>query len=247
MVVPTVYGSVLVNRYDTNQTRALVQTGRSPNHDQIQLLCSFLQSAPEGATAVDAGANFGLFAMAFASVLAPKKGRVAAFEAQRILAYMIGGTAALNGVENLFAYHMAVGASPGRIPIPQFDYSKVSSFGSIEFGHEQRENIGQPPLNDPERREYVEVVALDSRDLQGVHLLKIDVEGMEAAVLEGGRQLIRRDKPVLCVEWIKSGKAALVSICKSLGYRVYKARHDLICVHRDKQDQYGVALPFKEL
>lgn len=246
MVVPTIYGSVLVNRYDTNQTRPLIQTGRSPHHDQIQLLCSFLQSAADDAVALDVGANFGLYSLAFAAALSAKNGRVIAFEAQRILAYMLGGTTALNGVENLFVHHLAVGASPGKLPIPNFDYSKISSFGSIEFGRPQRENIGQSPLGPSERQEFVNVVSLDSLEIRGVHLLKIDVEGMEEAVVEGGRLLIEREKPVLCIEFIKSDKAKLISYCKEAGYRVFKSRADLICVHREKQ-HYGVEVPFPEI
>ena len=138
MVVPTIYGTVLVN-----QTEPLIKTGRSVNHNQIASLCGFLQSAPEGATAVDAGANFGLYALAFAHCLAPKKGRVYAFEAQRMIAYMLAGTAALNAVENLFVFPQAVGSSSGPIPAPHFDYHRISSFGSIEFGAEQVEFIGQ--------------------------------------------------------------------------------------------------------
>jgi hypothetical protein len=66
LVVPSAYGPVLTNRYDTNQDGALVRTGRAFHHVQIAALCAFLETAPEGTVALDVGANFSLFALAFA-------------------------------------------------------------------------------------------------------------------------------------------------------------------------------------
>jgi FkbM family methyltransferase len=189
---------------------------------------------------LDVGANFGLYALAFARCLAPKNGRVHAFEAQRMLAYMVSGTAALNGVENLFVHNQAVGAVPARIPVPRFDYNRVASFGSIEFGAEQKEYIGQPRLYHLENGEFVEVVRLDDLQLENVFLVKIDIEGMEEAALQGAAQLIQREKPILCVEWYKSNKQNLINICKSAGYRVFEWGVDLFCIHPEKESDYGV-------
>jgi FkbM family methyltransferase len=235
MVVPSAYGPVIVSRYDTNQTDALVKTGRSLNHNAISSLCQVLARAPEGALCVDAGANFGLYALAFARSLAPKNGVVHAFEAQRLIAYMAAGTAVLNGIENLFVHHQAVGAEPGRIPVPQFDYNKVASFGSIEFGPVQREFIGQHRLDRPEKQEFVEAVRLDDLGFRNVCMIKMDIEGMEEAGLHGARQLIERERPVLCVEWIKSEKQTLITFAKQRGYRVFDWGTELLCIHVESQ------------
>jgi FkbM family methyltransferase len=247
MIVPSAYGPVIVNRYDTNQTNALMKTGRSISHDEITVLLAMMQTAAAGAVVLDVGANFGLYALAFARELAPKKGRVHAFEAQRLLAYMVAGTAVLNGIENLFIHVQAVGAERGLIPVPQFDYNKVASFGSIEFGPVQKEFIGQPRLQQPEMQEFVDMVRLDDLNLQNVHLMKIDVEGMEESALAGARQLIERDKPVLCIEWLKSDKHKLVSFCKERGYRVFDWGMNLLCICRDKVDGYRVRFQVPEL
>jgi FkbM family methyltransferase len=221
LVVPSAYGPVLADRHDTHQTAALVRMGHAFDHGQIVSLCAFLGTAPEGAVAVDVGANFGLFALAFGRCRASRGGRVHAFEAQRMIAYLAAGTAALNGVENVFVHHQAVADRPGRVPIPQFDYNATASFGSVEFGPEQREFIGQPRRADPDRQEWVEVVRLDDLGLRGVHLAMADVEGMEEAVLRGAAGMLERDTPVLCVEHLKSDKDALVRFCKRYGYRVF--------------------------
>lgn len=45
------------------------------------------------------------------------------------------------------------------------------------------------------------VVALDSLYTPGrIDLLKLDIEGMEAAALRGGREVIQRDKPTIIIE-----------------------------------------------
>lgn len=49
-------------------------------------------------------------------------------------------------------------------------------------------------------REKVPVARLDDFGLQNVGLMKIDVEGMEPAVLRGAKDTIRRSHPVLYVE-----------------------------------------------
>ncbi len=46
----------------------------------------------------------------------------------------------------------------------------------------------------------VPLETLDSFDLKGVDFIKIDVEGFERAVLEGGAKTIRRDRPNIVIE-----------------------------------------------
>jgi FkbM family methyltransferase len=46
----------------------------------------------------------------------------------------------------------------------------------------------------------VKTVRLDDYDLPSVCIVKIDVEGHEEAVLRGGRQLLRRDRPACMIE-----------------------------------------------
>ena len=91
------------------------------------------------------------------------------------------------------------------------------------------------------------MVRLDDLDLKNVYLIKIDVEGMEEASLVGARRLLERDKPVLCMEWIKADKLKLIGFCKELGYRVYDLGTDLLCVHREKAHAYAMNIAVPEL
>jgi FkbM family methyltransferase len=150
-----------------------------------------------------------------------------AFEAQRVIAYMVCGTLALNAVENVIVHHLAVGATEGEIDIPKFDYRQNSSFGSVEFGSQQNEFIGQPRQASSEK---VRQISLDSMRLQNVRLMKIDIEGMEEAALQGAQHTIERDRPLCLVEWIKSDKAALVQFFKQRGYTVLDYGMNILCL-----------------
>jgi len=53
---------------------------------------------------------------------------------------------------------------------------------------------------DPDGGREVEVRRLDDMGLAAIDFLKVDCEGVEALVIAGGEQTIRRDKPVVLVE-----------------------------------------------
>lgn len=74
----------------------------------------------------------------------------------------------------------------------------------------------------------VKVQTLDSLDLTGIDLLKIDVEGFEERVLRGGIETLRRERPGLIVEIEDRhhpGRTAEVfDLIRSLGYFGYYLR-----------------------
>ena len=227
IVLPTAYGQVVVNRYDTNQTNALVKTSSAFDTQEIAVMAELAARLPEGSTIVDMGANFGLYTLAMARASAARSCVVHAFEAQRIIAYMACGTMVLNAVENAVIHHLAIGALAGQIDIPKFDYRQVSSFGSVEFGTHQTEFIGQTRAPSTEK---VQCVSLDSMALNNVKLMKIDIEGMEEQALDGAKISIERDRPLCLVEWIKSDKSKLVNFFKSRNYTVSEWGMNLLCL-----------------
>lgn len=242
LVVPTAYGQMILHRMDINQTTALVRTGRSLDHEEIVLLSGIvgiLGDGRGGAVIADVGANFGAFTLAMARAAGPR-GRVHAFEPQRVLFHMLAGSVALNGLLNVECHHQAVGDQVGRVELPQFDYHKPLNFGSVEFGSEQREKLDQPRQHDPARVEYVPLTTLDHYEWDRLDLLKIDVEGMEMSVLAGAEQTIRRCQPVIFVEFIKVDRVALKQRMLELGYAVYENRINYLCVPAQRQDQIQV-------
>jgi FkbM family methyltransferase len=66
----------------------------------------------------------------------------------------------------------------------------------------------------------IRVEPLDAADLRGLSLLKVDVEGMEADVLSGGIETIRRERPVIYAEaWDDEAHQRVAEVIEPLGYR----------------------------
>jgi FkbM family methyltransferase len=168
----------------------------------------FAQIVKPGMFVVDVGANIGAHTVFFAKAVGPG-GRVVAIEPQRILYQILCGNLALNAIGNTFAQHAGLGSAPGSILVPPLNYAASHNFGGLALGE----------FTDGEQ---VLVTTLDALALPACHLLKIDVEGMEAQVLQGARQTLARHRPILYVENDRSEKsAALIALLFELGYRLF--------------------------
>jgi FkbM family methyltransferase len=180
-------------------------------------------------TVLDVGANFGTFSLALARVVGPR-GKVHAFEPQRIIFNMLAGSVALNSLTNVYCHHLALGDREGKVEIPQFDYSQPLNFGSIEFTPQQNEPLHQQRGKDASRAEYVPLTTIDRLGFDRVHLVKIDAEGMEMQVLQGAADTIRRCRPVLYLEYLKGDKAALHQHVASLQYLIHENGLNFLCI-----------------
>lgn len=133
---------------------------------------------------LDVGAHTGTYSIK----LAPRCKRVYAFEPQRSTFYGLCGSIALSGFDNVICLNHALGDVPGK-----FDLNIVSEDGggssliSQEFTTLRSESVSVKRLDDLEWDDPVGFV-------------KIDVEGFESEVIEGGQQLLMRDHPVILFE-----------------------------------------------
>jgi FkbM family methyltransferase len=244
-ILPTAYGPVIVNRNDLAQTVPLLQTGESLCHGDIQFLCDLARRCGEGVCCVDIGAHFGLYSLALGKAVAPLRGTVAAFEGQRILAYMLAGTMALNSMENVYCHHRVLGRTLGSLPIPQYDYSRPGSFGSVEFQSTSIDVHQERQPDDP--RERVDMVTLDHMGFERLDLLKIDAEGMEEDILAGGERSIGTFQPIVWIEWVKSDPARLVEYFRSRGYTIYRHDIDLFCIRPERFPDLQATLDWQRL
>ncbi len=175
----------------------------------------------DGVVALDCGANIGVHTISFARHMT-QWGRVIAFEAQERIYYALAGNICLNNLFNARAVYAAVGDRDGTLMIPAPDYNRPGSFGSLELMQSERtENIGQPIDYRPEAMQPVPLVCLDGLGLPRVDFMKIDVEGMEIAVLDGASDILTRFRPYLLIEHIKTDRKALATRLEALGYRVW--------------------------
>lgn len=217
--VQTEYGEMIILSKDTYQSNAFRDTKKAYDWQEVDLLNNIVKDI-KNPVFFDVGANLGAFTIGLAKNIKANGGTTHAFEPQRAVYNCLVGSVALNGYDNIYVHHAAVGSSQDNyIEVPQFDYSETCSFGSIEFGEQQKENLHQQ-RRQTNIKEYVQLLSLDSfvNKIQKLDLLKIDVEGMEESVLDSAKVIIQKYKPILFVEFFKSNKEKLLNTIKELGY-----------------------------
>jgi FkbM family methyltransferase len=234
----TAYGPMIVNRNDWDEFEgARFGVGQDLSEfgtyaqPELDALAQIIEHLPPDRVLLDVGANLGVHSLWF-SGLAGAHGRVLAFEAQRIVFQMLMGNLALNSVENVFARNVAVGATAGRLTLPALDYAVPRNFGGLELAGAEAVAGTQPALG-----ESVEVITLDSLALARVDFIKLDVEGMELAVLAGARATLARHRPLLQAEWLGRDAGALPrQLIERYAYRVYQHGMNLLCIPGERGD-----------
>lgn len=162
-----------------------------------------------------------------------RMGRVVAFEAQQTIFYALAGNIVINNCLNVRAMNCAVGHEPGSMKIPKPDYLTPSSYGSLELRRRvDSEFIGQAVDYD-NLEETVPVVSIDSLNLDRIDFVKLDIEGMEEDALHGAEFSLKRHKPILVVEAIKSDVVALSGFLDDLGYALFSMSINILAVHKD--------------
>lgn len=243
MLLSTNHGSMIVNRNDFAPSdgesygvgyQLMTQSGYEQEEVDfvLALLASCLRDRGEGVLAIDCGANIGVHTIEMARFMYTW-GHVVAFEAQEKIYYALCGNIALNNCLNVNALNSAVGEHCGQIDIPEPDYLRPGSFGSVELQQSaSNEFIGQA-LDYQHRTIRIDLVSLDSLGLQRIDFIKIDVEGMEEQVLRGAAQSIRRCRPLIFMEIIKSDMTVIRPWLEALGYRLFPAGVNMLAVHQD--------------
>lgn len=167
-----------------------------------------------GSVVIDGGANIGALTIPLARRVGPK-GRVLAFEPQRLTYYALCGNVALASLANVVTFHAALGKAKGALTIPPLDLT-------------QPQNVGGFPAKGHAGGETVSTMSIDDLQLPGLSLLKLDVEGMERDALAGARDTIDRCQPLLYVENDRAEhREALLDDLRALGYRLFWHRPPL--------------------
>ena len=254
----TVANSRLLRRLDGNPSGTIVaQSGRFklvvPQDDYVGRSIKYFGDLDKkvtwvvnnvlqpGDTALDIGANLGLVSFKMLERVGPS-GKVIAFEPQSRMTDFIAQSIAQNNIKNLHLQKMGLADAPAtlQLSIPEHN-AGAASFVSEGGG----------------RVEEVPVTTLDdfhqSDGLDGVRLIKIDVEGYESRVFKGGKAFLTSVKPdvIIFEENQRTGEIPeSVSIIQSYGYDVFSMPkawftitlqpfqphadgHDFVAIHKD--------------
>ena len=168
------------------------------------------QLVKPGMTVIEVGANMGTHTVALARGCAP--GLLYAFEPQHRVFQILCANLALNDIGNVRAYPEASGAEAGWATIPQVDYAAVGNFGGVSVEGGAASGAGSA----------VRMTPIDDLALMACDLIKIDVEGWEAEVIQGAAATIAKHRPILYVENDRADKQqALIDLIDGMGYRQY--------------------------
>jgi FkbM family methyltransferase len=174
-------------------------------------LAVLAQLAPRGGTAVDVGANQGLFSYALSNIA----DRVVAFEPNPD--YALFARWMLRGRAEVHQVALSDASGRGTLYVPLSDDGMVLHFaGNLRRTHSQ--------FCDTQTYD-VEIRTLDDFGLGDVRFIKADVEGSEREVLDGARATIARDRPTILLELLSGTYAdpatCAAAICECFGYDAF--------------------------
>jgi FkbM family methyltransferase len=171
-----------------------------------------------GLTAYDVGANIGYVSLALAKVIG-EAGHVVAFEPLPANLLRLRANMALNPEgDRVQVVGGAVGARTTQEP---FMVHESGGMGKLQASKGRQ--------TDYEGTLTVEVIALDDwiaeNKVAPPELIKIDVEGGEAAVLEGMSSTLKSDRPAILIELHgPEATGAVQKILASAGYALHAMR-----------------------
>lgn len=199
------HGFFLYNLHDHYIGKALELYGEYAEQE-MQLFASLLSHDDH---VIEVGANIGTHTIPLAKAV--PHGSVHAFEPQPVVFQNLCANLSANCCENALAWPSAVGSEKGRLVVPPVDYASPGNFGGISL-KASGEGVS------------IEVLRLDdyARGFESLRLLKIDVEGMEKQVIDGGKETIKRLRPIMYVENDRIEQSqALIEALFDLEYRLY--------------------------
>lgn len=182
---------------------------------EYDLLRHLARTGPRGGLFVDVGANIGNHAIFFAKYLAAQ---VLCVEPAPALVEALQGNLRANNVTHCTVVQAAAGAAPGHGEIVQPDGAntgmarfELKTAAPAAGGAEQ--HVPVKPLD-----RLLQEMPEPARALP-VQLIKIDVEGMQMAVLRGAEETLRAHTPQLVIEAnTASAQAEVQAFLQPFGY-----------------------------
>ena len=182
--------------------------------DWFEYEISFLRRLLQpGQRAIDVGANYGVYTLSIAKAVGPT-GSVWAFEPASSTAALLAQGIAANGFTQVVLEMSALSRECGTAQLTLHDKPELNALSRAE--------------QSPGASETVRVVSLDDclqrYGWRDIDFLKIDAEGEEANIIEGGRRFLEDLSPLILYE-VKAAKAMhleLVHTFAALGFNSYR-------------------------
>jgi len=179
----------------------------------------FKQIIPVGATVIDVGANLGAFSVPLAHMTGPT-GKLLAFEPDIENHKLLTTNLLLNDLWWATSFRLALGDQDGTTGIKRRTIQQIKmmdNFGGIALGDNPSHGVG--PVVQTTMRSIDSIVIQE--DLTRVDFIKIDVQGMELAVLKGLTKTLKNFRPAIYLEF-EDDAEEMLQLLVHHGYRCYK-------------------------
>jgi FkbM family methyltransferase len=187
---------------------------------------------PQGSIAVDCGANMGHHTVVMANIVG-ENGFVHAIEPLRVIFQQLNANVFNNGLTNVKTYNIALGNRGGVSQMNPVNYfADWVNIGDTEVGRGGDEILVTP---------------LDVFELRNVSFIKIDVQGSEVLLLDGAKETIQKNSPILFIEVedlhlrnFGTSPKELLNKIREMDYDIYHIITDYpvdhLCIPRDKKE-----------
>ncbi len=194
--VDTPYGTLYVDPKELVIGRLLQDNGAIP--DISEEVAFFRKYLKPGDTAIDVGANYGLFTLALAQIVG-ETGMVVALEPNDELHRFWHMTEIHHDMEHVYFLPEAAGRRHENRWVKR-DPRGSGGTQMVETPDGSEEQMVVEPLDE------MTVGYIDPRPIKAI---KIDAEGMDVDVLLGAEKILKEDRPVVIFEWNPEAMKAL--------------------------------------
>lgn len=178
----------------------------------------FIAKIPEGGIVLDIGANIGIMSVHLSKKL--KSSHIYAFEPVPVNFKALQRIIRFYHLDNVTILNFALGNKKGSLEMIMPVVNKVKMQGLSHVIHESIETFNEG------KKINVNVITLDQfeHDLQPdrhITAIKMDVENFEYFVLEGGKELIAKHRPVIYTElWDNENRNKCFELIKQFKYTI---------------------------
>jgi len=176
----TIHGSMVYLKNDAVLGQWFEKYGEWSQGENI-IMSNFIN---KGDIVIDIGANIGSTVLSLSKEVSDS-GMVIAFEPQSLMAQCLQTNLTLNDITNVKVETLAISDSNGWAYLNDSDFSDIGRYGEAGIS---------------ENGTRIKTIKLDDLELPKCSLVKVDVEAHEWEVIKGGKNFLKKHKPVLYME-----------------------------------------------
>lgn len=231
--ITTKHGEMLIRYENDFISQELIKHGQYEWY-VVEILAELAKGHDDGII-LDIGANVGTITLPIAKMF--PQYHVHAFEVQSTVADMLVANIELNKLNNVTVHRFGLSNEATVKSVRHPDYDTAQNIGAFSLSEFVRDKSDEAKVTGDE--EFIKLVTLDSMPSNSpIRAIKMDVEGYERFVIEGGIETLKQHNyPPIVYElwgyqpWWKEEAAKLNDLLISLGYKLQKVDDTGIAKH----------------